>query len=250
MAYDRIKRASQSLGLYTHARWFHRHFLNRQELHQERTDFGFYSKFINSGDLVFDVGANWGTKSRVFLKLGARVVAFEPVADHLRELEARCGRNARLVTVQAALGPAEGEKPFYVRAEMSGFIKDWGPSAQAEMIVVPTYTLDQMIALHGKPRYIKIDAEGYDYEVLRGLSQPVPYLSFEYHNDRQEIEMAINCINYLSRFGELAVNITPAESLVFAYREWLSREEFLKVFPEEILQKGHDYRYGDIFVRI
>jgi FkbM family methyltransferase len=253
VAYDRIKKASQLLGVYRQARWFNRHFLNRQELHQEQADFNFYSKFIHSGELVFDVGANCGTKSRVFLKLGARVVAFEPQADCLRELEARCGRNAKLITVQAALSPTEGKKHFYVRGSMSGmsgFIENWGPPVEAE-ILVPTYTLDRMISLHGKPQYIKIDAEGYDYEVLKGLSQPVPYISFEYHDDRQDqIEMAINCINYLSSLGELAINITPSENLVFAYPEWLSKEDFLEVFPEEIIQKGYDYRYGDIFVRI
>src|SRR5262249_21672789 len=121
------------------------------------------------------------------------------------------------------MGPIDGKRQFYVRGIMSGFIENWGPPAEAE-ILVPTYTLDEMIALHGKPQYIKIDAEGYDYEVLRGLSQSVPYISFECHDDRQDqIEMAINCINYLSSLGELAINITPAENLVFAYPEWLSK---------------------------
>ena len=38
----------------------------------------FYSQFIKKGDLVFDVGANLGNRTKIFLKLGARVVAIEP----------------------------------------------------------------------------------------------------------------------------------------------------------------------------
>lgn len=41
----------------------------------------FYSKFIKADDLVFDIGANIGTRVKIFLKLGANVVAFEPQPD-------------------------------------------------------------------------------------------------------------------------------------------------------------------------
>ena len=37
-----------------------------------------YRQFINPGELVFDIGANTGSRSKVFMGLGARVVAVEP----------------------------------------------------------------------------------------------------------------------------------------------------------------------------
>jgi predicted RNA methylase len=43
---------------------------------QRRSEF--YSQFVSSGDLVFDVGANVGNRSKIFSRLGARVIAFEP----------------------------------------------------------------------------------------------------------------------------------------------------------------------------
>jgi FkbM family methyltransferase len=250
MGYTSVKKIAQSLGFYRQARWFNRHFLNRRELHQEKTDLAFYSNFIHKDDLVFDVGANHGEKSRVFLKLGARVVAFEPQPDCTEELEARCGRNRRLITVQAALGSMTGKRRFYVRENraVSGLIKDWEGELESE-ILVPTFTLDQMIAEHGKPLYIKIDVEGYEYEVLKGLSQPISYISFEYHLRKDGIEKAINCIHYISSLGELMINITPAENLILAYQEWLTKEKFFEVFPDEI-SRQKDYRYGDIFVKI
>ena len=38
----------------------------------------FYAGIIKKGDLVFDVGANYGNRAKVFHKIGAKVIAFEP----------------------------------------------------------------------------------------------------------------------------------------------------------------------------
>jgi hypothetical protein len=48
-------------------------------------------------------------------------------------------------------------------------------------IEVPVVTLDALIAQHGEPAFVKIDVEGYEPQVLRGLTRPVQALSFEFH---------------------------------------------------------------------
>ena len=45
----------------------------------------FYSKFIKNRDIVFDVGANVGSRTKIFLNLGADVISYEPqpeLANH------------------------------------------------------------------------------------------------------------------------------------------------------------------------
>lgn len=45
---------------------------------QHKKEMEFYSQFIEKHDLCFDVGANMGSKTSKFLKLGAKVVSIEP----------------------------------------------------------------------------------------------------------------------------------------------------------------------------
>src|SRR5262249_60695009 len=54
----------------------------------------------------------------------------------------------------------------------------WDETAAIEVNVV---TLDSLIDEFGVPDYIKIDVEGFDLEVLRGLSQPIALLSVEFN---------------------------------------------------------------------
>jgi hypothetical protein len=113
---------------------------------------------------------------------------------------------------------------------------------------VETVVLDSMIATYGKPGYIKIDVEGFEYEVLKGLSQQVPLISFEYHFNDNSAQQAVECIDYLSTLGEIQLNITPAEKLVFEYDWWTNKTEFIEYFRTNIKNKP-EYNYGDIWVR-
>jgi hypothetical protein len=65
-----------------------------------------YAQFVRAGDLCFDIGANIGSRSRVFRALGAHVVAVEPQPASLktlrREAELFIGRAHMLSTLSRA----------------------------------------------------------------------------------------------------------------------------------------------------
>lgn len=82
-----VKKLLQSTPLYPMVREWHHARALRAWGPDDAARLEFYSQFIHPGDLVFDVGANVGNRTKIFLRLGARVVAFEPQASCARVLQ-------------------------------------------------------------------------------------------------------------------------------------------------------------------
>ena len=60
-------------------------------------------------------------------------------------------------------------------------------------------TLDNMFAKFGVPKFVKIDVEGYELEVLKGLSEPV---KISLLNSQLKIsKQSFHCLNYLDKFS-------------------------------------------------
>src|SRR5206468_10147566 len=74
----------------------------------------FYREFIPPGSVCFDVGANAGNRTKVFVRLAAKVVAVEPQERCGRLLAALQRRSPNLRIVCKALGPSEGEAEMYL----------------------------------------------------------------------------------------------------------------------------------------
>jgi len=85
---DKFRDVALALHVYRAAQWSYRHLFDRPKLRRITAERGIYGQVIRHNDLVFDVGANIGFKSALFLGLGARVVAFEPQLAIHRELRA------------------------------------------------------------------------------------------------------------------------------------------------------------------
>jgi hypothetical protein len=83
---------------------------------------------------------------------------------------------------------------------------------------VPLVTLDELIEEHGTPRFVKIDTEGYEAEVLAGLSRPVAALSFEYVPAASAV--AIECIGRLAALGHYRYHYAVGETCRLANAEW------------------------------
>jgi FkbM family methyltransferase len=250
VSFDRAKALARAYGVYRATRWIRRHTFKRQELRDLKAERAFYSQFVQPGSLCFDVGANYGAKTEVFLGLGAHVVAFEPQEDCLKELHARLTPHPHLVTVRAAVGETCGVGILFVESHRtaSSLVPGW----QGEVVgsvQVPMTTLDEAIEKFGVPQHCKIDVEGYELEVLKGLSRPIPSLSYEYHLRNRGASRALACLQHLSQFGELRVNVAPAETARLARPQWWQKNEFIDFFMEEI-PRMHAYEYGDIFVQV
>ncbi|WP_213773859.1 FkbM family methyltransferase [Bradyrhizobium sp. dw_78] len=217
---DAIKTTLQQAGLFPVARSIYRKFNpNIKKLRQR--ELLFYGDMISQKALCFDIGANLGQRSQVFLELGSRVVLVEPNESCLDTLRYEFSGNGKIEIVAKAVGSEEGEINFYAHGtDSTGSVNpDWdkkvfGSDRQQTARTVPVTTINSLIGSYGRPYFIKIDVEGFELEVLRGMSQAVPLLSFEYHYD--DISNVARCLSYLESLSPISIRASNMDC------EWLT----------------------------
>ena len=216
--------------------------------HRQRVR-AFFGQFVRPGDLVFDIGANDGRYTGIFLELGATVVAVEPNPLLARILRQRF----RVEVEELAVGAEHGLAELHLAEVdiLSTLSTEWMDIARREQlsnewsgetITVSVSTLDALIACHGVPSYVKIDVEGYEPQVLRGLSQAIATVSFEVQGPA--LHMAAHCVSILDRLAPYEFSVSPLDQHGLA-TDWLSGARLLERLPA-LLGNGH----GDVFARL
>lgn len=223
----------------------------------------FYSQFISSGDLVFDIGANLGTKTDAFLRLDARVIAVEPQARCVDRLRSRLQKFTNLTIIQCALGaesglaelmvPSAGEGDHALGSLSEGWINAVKQSGRFscyewdECQVVPVTTLDALIEQFGVPAFVKIDVEGFEYEVIKGLSQPLKMLSLEF--TPEFIESTWACLDRLAESGLIKCNFAIGKSAELDRQQWMSVSKLKQTLLSMPEFRDDVFFFGDVYVR-
>ena len=207
------------------------------------------NEWIREGDLVFDVGANLGTKCDIYLEKGARIVCFEPQPECARLLHEKYLGNGRVSIEERGLADKPGTMLLSICTAahtISTFSEQWKTGRFTEYawdkdVSVAVSTLDEMIERYGRPRYCKIDVEGFEPEVISGLSSRIPYLSFEF--TIEFLKNARKCVAHLERIGHRYFNLALAERPELVFQHWVSAEDlfhYIEHTDDKLL-------WGDIF---
>lgn len=216
----------------------------------------FYSQFLGPKALAFDVGAHVGNRIQIWRELGATVVAIEPQPACFELLNGWYGQDAQVTLVDAAVGAESGQEKLHISKRtptVTTMSQEWKSAVQQvdsfsnvawdEEISVNVCTLDQLIDQHGIPAFCKIDVEGYEFEVLKGLSHPIPAFSLEYIPATPAISLA--CIEQLMRIGNYEFNWSEGESQRLQNNTWVSVGE-IRRFVEQLRP---DDNSGDLYAR-
>ncbi|AGK57994.1 FkbM family methyltransferase [Hyphomicrobium denitrificans 1NES1] len=213
-----------------------------------------YRRFMEPGDLVFDIGAHVGDRVSSFRRLGARVVAIEPQSLLIDALAHIHGRDPLVVILPRALGARSGRQAFHLNTDnptvstisdaflqRAGQAPGWEEQSWDDEVDVDVVTLDALLARFGIPAFIKIDVEGYEDAVLCGLSHPVKALSFEFTTIMRDT--AIACLERLSLLGDYRYNFALGETQRLTFESWLSEAEM----ATHLFSLPHEANSGDVY---
>lgn len=249
-----IKEALQGTPLFIPARAIYRKFFQSRKRRAERRGMiAFYRQFFAEDDLVFDVGANRGEYSELFSHGGARVIAIEPNPGFRAQLDI-LSKAYKITPEFCAVGAEPGTAMLNVCSvpgystlmptdgEIFKTSPDYHGVAWTHQVSVPVHTLDELAARHGMPSYVKIDVEGFEEQVLAGMSFSPRNISFEFRYLNKEA--AFRCLDTLGARKYRFCPILDRHPVLKA-DQWLAASD-----AKAWLNKPADVQYGDMFARL
>ncbi|MDO9000763.1 MAG: FkbM family methyltransferase [Bacteroidota bacterium] len=217
----------------------------------------FYSGFITPNMKIIDVGANVGNYSQVFLTLGAKVLGLEPQKYCQKILEKRFKNSINFKLIPLASGAKESIEKIHKSNShtIASMNKNWIDNVKKsdrfngedwnKTETISVTTIDNIIKENFCPDYIKIDVEGFELDVLKGLSHSVEYISFEITLPEMK-QTAIDCVNEIGRIGNYLYSIPEAEKVI-DIKNWQTKTEIILYL--ESLSQNSEKISADIFCK-
>ena len=137
-------------------------------MHEPREEL-FALAYLRPGDVAVDVGANIGIFSALMASTGAGVIAFEPGSRSRSDLGHTIALNPDMIitVVPAALSDEGGQMRLTLDLESSNHLVEEESNGSYETVDV--MRLDDYLADNpAQVAFVKIDAEGFDLQVLKG----------------------------------------------------------------------------------
>jgi len=141
--------------------------------------------------ILFDIGANRGDAVRAGLDKGfTKIIAVEAAPIVFGELLSNFIYDERVICLKVAAASTDNDYlEFYEASEdgLSTLNPDWLTKEGMpykdkiyRVVGTNTVTIDTLVKEYGEPALIKIDVEGAEWEVLKGMSKKYGMLTFEW----------------------------------------------------------------------
>ncbi len=135
----------------------------------EYYDMGFLLHFLREDDLFVDIGANIGAYTILASsEIQAKTLSIEPIPDTFKILNENIKINNINNKVTALNIGLAGNKSELFFTDTLDTVNHVSTNSETNTIKVPVQTLDDLLYGADIPILLKIDVEGYEWEVLRG----------------------------------------------------------------------------------
>lgn len=135
---------------------------------------------VKTGSLFLDIGAWIGPTALWAQQMGANVIAVEPDPIAFAEMERILGEEPRIEMIEAALTVESGFASLSPNPKEGGMFGDSMSRISGSGQIVVACDLDEI--LEGRiPDAVKIDIEGYEYELLPHILPRLAEMRCELH---------------------------------------------------------------------
>jgi FkbM family methyltransferase len=206
-------------------------------------------------NLVFDIGANRGRTAEIFLKDFDRVISFEPnpgLADFLKNRFP----NPKLIVDRRAISHQRGSQEFKLANvdTISTLSIDWVENSRFtgeyhwnSSIIVDTITLSDAIKEYGVPDYVKIDTEGYEYEILTNFHELLFETLFAFEWAEEQKDKISKTLVHLYSLGYNNYTYTEGDPVLYDNQLiWNTYENFKLI---ETLNASRKEKWGMIYFK-
>jgi FkbM family methyltransferase len=213
---------------------------------------------INKMKLVFDIGANRGNMTNFFIEESERVVCFEPNLELLSHIRNRFSSiiDKQIFLDCRGLSDKEETKTFRISNAdtISTFSEDWinnsrftGSHNWDKSVEVKTTTLDNIIDEYGIPDFVKIDVEGYELEVIKGLTKMLDSTTFSFEWAEEQYEKMKEIYEYLNNLGYMNFSFTYGDDCTYGdglvWKSWNDLDIHNDIDP------ARKYKWGMIYFK-
>ena len=176
-----------------------------------------FYRTVKTGMTIIDVGANIGQYTLLAadrVKDSGKVISFEPAQENFEILQRNVHLNKfddRVKIIKSAVGSTIGTCEFVLTSDGgSNFIsQNSSNGSMSKRVIVPCLTLDSFISCQNfeKIDLIKIDAEGADFEVIKGARKmlekyhPILFVEFAERVLKKFETTPREMLNFLQQLG-------------------------------------------------